>query len=1053
MTEPEHPTTESAWTEALLAEVGWIRRLARRLVRGEGEAEDLTQSVLTMALEQRPPRRDGLRGWLSVATRRLARRWRRNGAQRPEPLDDVVDSASANDPAQVAERLELHRWLVAQLIALPEPYRSVLVARHVDDQSIAQIAAARGMSLAAARKQLSRGTALLRERLEASPPPATSGGWRAGLLLVAAMTPQPAVTGTIATATATTASPAPLFTGLALMNAKLTLGLAAALVLVLCVVWFATRTDAEPGSEAARVTADSVKFSVTTPRDVVAEPPANPGRDPAIERADASLANLDLIVVDAHREPLAGVAVALFADNAAVGTAVHYLARTDGDGRARWNARVAPPTRGPLEWKLFLVAEGRPPQLSAFHGPLGTDRREVRYGGTGFVEGVVELHPDWREAIHPGDAALPSMLTVSCGSDPLPLPVREWLCSEGFGDLSCALAYVEPASGAFRFEGLEGDEWNVGLPQDSPFLVAPESSAQGNRIDVARGAAPLKIWVVPTLGIRGRLVFDDGEPVPGTSVQVTTYHESAKPKQERRMSAESDRDGGFLIGLAPNADSHRWLDRQDPPRLEELTVRVQHDAACTIELHLDEFDSKRIVDLGDLRLERLPRLHVHAIDEAGQPIAGIVFSDGKRRSQPTNEAGRTSIACAQPDAMRTFWAGSPVWSPGDWMVGEYEATDGRGSSIDPLCFVIRPANSIVIEVEGQGWTGEDTVLVLDAPESFFAGDEGGVYGPRESWSRQRRTAEASHLERHLQLRTAGLRTELHSILPGLDFELRAYDRRGVFLTTAQATTPAIGTASTVRLSVPNPVCEIRGRILRATTGSWDHATVYVSPIGRDRPHAYFASTKPNADGDFRIRVAATGDSVILRVTHPDHLLHEETVELQPGRKLRTIQLERAYQLVLRAEMDGRIVPADFLIEGRSTMSVASRTDGSQELGQLPAGPLTFVARYAGRAFERTVDPATHPGPLLFDLPEPEMVAVRFDERASTELVHYVQARHRESGEMVVGQFEYRTGTWQPAAMPLYPGTYDVTCRRIDGQQETHEWVIVSGDRAPRWVMR
>ena len=51
-------------TERLLAEVGWLRKLARRLVADEHLAEDLAQDTLVAALEHSRTGRVASRAWL-----------------------------------------------------------------------------------------------------------------------------------------------------------------------------------------------------------------------------------------------------------------------------------------------------------------------------------------------------------------------------------------------------------------------------------------------------------------------------------------------------------------------------------------------------------------------------------------------------------------------------------------------------------------------------------------------------------------------------------------------------------------------------------------------------------------------------------------------------------------------------------------------------------------------------------------------------------------------------------------------------------------------------
>src|SRR5262245_66221072 len=93
---------ESFSAEDLLAEAGFLGRLARGLVGDEHDAADLAQETMLAALG-RPPRTVGsLRGWLATVAANLARNARRGegararreqAAARPERLGPEPERA------------------------------------------------------------------------------------------------------------------------------------------------------------------------------------------------------------------------------------------------------------------------------------------------------------------------------------------------------------------------------------------------------------------------------------------------------------------------------------------------------------------------------------------------------------------------------------------------------------------------------------------------------------------------------------------------------------------------------------------------------------------------------------------------------------------------------------------------------------------------------------------------------------------------------------------------------------------------------------------------
>jgi RNA polymerase sigma factor (sigma-70 family) len=160
---------ESPRPDELLAQLGWVRALARRLVADPEVTDDVLQQVCLLALQQPPDEaRTGprLRAWLATATRHLAlhatradgrRRRREQAAAQPEALPSTAD---------VATHREALRRLVEAVTSLEEPSYSVIVARYFDGRSVAEIAAASGASKDAVRQRLSRARQQLRVRLQ-----------------------------------------------------------------------------------------------------------------------------------------------------------------------------------------------------------------------------------------------------------------------------------------------------------------------------------------------------------------------------------------------------------------------------------------------------------------------------------------------------------------------------------------------------------------------------------------------------------------------------------------------------------------------------------------------------------------------------------------------------------------------------------------------------------------------------------------------------------------------------------------------------------------------
>jgi RNA polymerase sigma-70 factor (ECF subfamily) len=148
---------------ALLTEAGWVRRVAARLVRGDG-ADDVAQDAWVQALKQRPDASTSLRGWLAEVMRRLAHtRVRGEARRRARELADDTSEAPAAD--RLLEKAELLRR-IAQLVGeLDEPYRSTVLLRYFEGASAAEIARRQNVPAGTVRWRLKEALDQLRARL------------------------------------------------------------------------------------------------------------------------------------------------------------------------------------------------------------------------------------------------------------------------------------------------------------------------------------------------------------------------------------------------------------------------------------------------------------------------------------------------------------------------------------------------------------------------------------------------------------------------------------------------------------------------------------------------------------------------------------------------------------------------------------------------------------------------------------------------------------------------------------------------------------------------
>jgi RNA polymerase sigma factor (sigma-70 family) len=170
--------------EELLSHRAWVRGIARALVFGDQDAEDLEQQAWLMALESPPGDRTVLRGWLSTVTRRLAWRTRRREVMRRQREVASFAQATAPATADVVARAEMQERVVRTVLRLQDPYRETVLLRFFEELSLPDVAKRMSVPLETVRSRLRRGLALLRTQLEEE----DAVGWRLALLPIAGAT-------------------------------------------------------------------------------------------------------------------------------------------------------------------------------------------------------------------------------------------------------------------------------------------------------------------------------------------------------------------------------------------------------------------------------------------------------------------------------------------------------------------------------------------------------------------------------------------------------------------------------------------------------------------------------------------------------------------------------------------------------------------------------------------------------------------------------------------------------------------------------------------------
>ncbi len=172
------PAVPSA--ELLLKHAEFLRRIARGILHDADAADDVAQEAIVASWGRRPA---DLRAWLGKVARRLALTRRRSDARRARRELAAARPEEMPSAAEGVARLELQRRVVDAVLALKEPYRSVVMHRYFYDFGPREIATRTGVPVETVRTRLRRALDRLRESLDQT---RERHAWSIALLAVAA---------------------------------------------------------------------------------------------------------------------------------------------------------------------------------------------------------------------------------------------------------------------------------------------------------------------------------------------------------------------------------------------------------------------------------------------------------------------------------------------------------------------------------------------------------------------------------------------------------------------------------------------------------------------------------------------------------------------------------------------------------------------------------------------------------------------------------------------------------------------------------------------------
>lgn len=151
-----------------------IARYVGALLRRPDLTEDAVAETFLHVWRDLPKLREPVRfdAWLyRIAHRRAMAEIRRSRREQPlEPQHEPVDESRATAPDLALEAADEVGFVRDALNRLPERHREVLILRHLDERSHADVAGLLGISEEAARARYSRAARALRERIEGARP-------------------------------------------------------------------------------------------------------------------------------------------------------------------------------------------------------------------------------------------------------------------------------------------------------------------------------------------------------------------------------------------------------------------------------------------------------------------------------------------------------------------------------------------------------------------------------------------------------------------------------------------------------------------------------------------------------------------------------------------------------------------------------------------------------------------------------------------------------------------------------------------------------------------
>ena len=139
-----------------------------RMTGSREDAQDLSQETFLRIYRALPRFRQGspFSPWMYKIAVNLAINHRKSRRPADSLQEDIAATKSEGSPEDYAERREEQQRIQGAILALPAPYKAVILLRHIDELSYEEIALALDIPLGTAKVRLHRARLLLQEMLK-----------------------------------------------------------------------------------------------------------------------------------------------------------------------------------------------------------------------------------------------------------------------------------------------------------------------------------------------------------------------------------------------------------------------------------------------------------------------------------------------------------------------------------------------------------------------------------------------------------------------------------------------------------------------------------------------------------------------------------------------------------------------------------------------------------------------------------------------------------------------------------------------------------------------